>query len=137
MKYKLLFTSLSLLFCHSFHGVLPLCTGFTYMYMQKLFICSIFKQLGYTYRWTRIVDEINSYFNSFKEILNNTFVWHFIFFYVLFSVLVFFENLLKRKLRLIFGKMFGGKILMQVINLGLNYTRKHNEDTIGHSWNVW
>lgn len=30
----------------------------------------------------------------------------------------FFENLLKRKLRLMFGKMFGGKILMQVINLG-------------------
>lgn len=52
------------------------------------------------------------------------------FFNVLFSVLF------KRKLRLIFGKMFGGKILMQVINLGLNYTRKHNEDTIGHSWNV-
>lgn len=41
------------------------------------------------------------------------------FFYVLFSVLgFFFENLLKRKLRLMFGKMFGGKILMQVINLG-------------------
>lgn len=32
--------------------------------------------------------------------------------------------------------MFGGKILMQFINLGYIFTRKHNEEAIGHSWNV-